>query len=39
MRVLLAGATGAIGTHLTRQLLERGHDVVGLTRRAHAAGP
>jgi nucleoside-diphosphate-sugar epimerase len=32
MRVLLAGASGAIGTPLTRQLLTAGHEVVGLTR-------
>jgi nucleoside-diphosphate-sugar epimerase len=32
MRVLLAGASGAIGTPLTRQLLTAGHHVVGITR-------
>jgi nucleoside-diphosphate-sugar epimerase len=32
MRVLLAGASGAIGTPLTRQLLAAGHHVVGVTR-------
>jgi nucleoside-diphosphate-sugar epimerase len=32
MRVLLAGASGAIGTPLTRQLLAAGHHVVGITR-------
>ncbi len=32
MRVLLAGASGAIGTPLTRQLLAAGHEVVGITR-------
>ena len=32
MRVLLAGASGAIGTPLTRQLLTAGHEVVGITR-------
>ena len=32
MRVLLAGATGAIGRHLVPQLLAAGHDVVGLVR-------
>jgi nucleoside-diphosphate-sugar epimerase len=32
MRVLLAGASGAIGTPLTRQLLAAGHEVVALTR-------
>jgi nucleoside-diphosphate-sugar epimerase len=37
MRVLLAGASGAIGTPLTRQLLATGHQVVGITRsRANA---
>jgi len=34
MRVLLAGATGAIGTELRRQLIEAGHDVTGLARTA-----
>ena len=33
MRILLAGATGAIGRPLTRRLVEAGHEVVGLTRR------
>lgn len=33
MRVLLAGATGAIGSRLVPQLLEAGHQVTGLTRR------
>lgn len=33
MQVLLAGATGAIGSHLVPQLLEAGHTVTGLTRR------
>jgi nucleoside-diphosphate-sugar epimerase len=32
VRVLLAGASGAIGTPLTRQLLAAGHEVVGITR-------
>jgi nucleoside-diphosphate-sugar epimerase len=32
MRVLLAGATGAVGTPLTRQLIAAGHEVVGITR-------
>ncbi|HEU4426806.1 MAG TPA: NAD(P)-dependent oxidoreductase [Pilimelia sp.] len=37
MRVLLAGASGAIGTPLTRQLIATGHEVVGITRsRANA---
>jgi nucleoside-diphosphate-sugar epimerase len=32
VRVLLAGASGAIGTPLTRQLIAAGHQVVGITR-------
>ncbi len=32
MRVLLAGATGALGRPLTAQLLAAGHEVVGTTR-------
>ena len=36
MRVLLAGATGAIGTRLVPQLIAAGHEVVGLTRRRGA---
>src|SRR5215475_14232983 len=37
MRVLLAGASGAVGTPLTRQLLAAGHEVVGISRsRANA---
>jgi nucleoside-diphosphate-sugar epimerase len=32
MRVFVAGATGAIGRPLVRQLLEAGHDVAGMTR-------
>lgn len=32
MRVLVAGASGAIGTPLTRQLIAAGHQVVGITR-------
>ena len=32
MRVFVAGATGAIGTALVPQLVERGHDVTALTR-------
>lgn len=34
MRVLVAGATGAIGRPLVAALSARGHDVVGLTRHA-----
>src|SRR4051794_18284981 len=37
MRVLLAGASGAVGTPLTRQLITAGHEVVGISRsRANA---
>jgi nucleoside-diphosphate-sugar epimerase len=36
MNVLLAGAGGALGIPLTRQLLIRGHQVIGLTR-GHAS--
>jgi 2-alkyl-3-oxoalkanoate reductase len=32
MRVFVAGATGAIGTRLVPQLVERGHDVIGTSR-------
>lgn len=32
MKVLLAGASGAVGTPLTRKLIAGGHDVVGITR-------
>jgi nucleoside-diphosphate-sugar epimerase len=32
MRVFVAGASGAIGTRLVPQLIERGHDVVGTFR-------
>ena len=34
MRVLVAGASGAIGRALVPQLVERGHEVVGMTRSA-----
>lgn len=37
MRVLLIGASGAIGTHLTRQLAEQGHHVTGTSRSAAKA--
>lgn len=32
MKVLIAGATGALGRPLVRELIERGHTVYGLTR-------
>ena len=32
MRVFVAGASGAVGSRLVPQLVERGHDVVGTTR-------
>ncbi|WP_433285592.1 NAD-dependent epimerase/dehydratase family protein [Micromonospora sp. CA-244673] len=32
MRVLLAGASGAVGRPLTRQLIAAGHEVVGISR-------
>jgi nucleoside-diphosphate-sugar epimerase len=38
MRVLVIGAAGAIGTHLTRQLAEHGHQVTGTSRSAAKAG-
>jgi nucleoside-diphosphate-sugar epimerase len=37
MRVLVAGASGAIGQFLIPQLVESGHEVIGLTRRQHKA--
>ena len=37
MRVLVAGASGAIGTRLVPQLVERGHDVIGTSRSAGKA--
>ncbi|MGH2800864.1 MAG: NAD-dependent epimerase/dehydratase family protein, partial [Thermoleophilaceae bacterium] len=32
MRVFVAGASGAIGSRLVPQLIDRGHDVVGTSR-------
>ena len=37
MKILLAGATGAIGTPLVPRLVAAGHEVVGLTRRPERA--
>ncbi len=34
MRVLLAGATGVIGTEVRRQLIDAGHEVTGIARTA-----
>jgi nucleoside-diphosphate-sugar epimerase len=34
VRVLLAGAAGAVGRYLVPQLCEAGHEVIGITRRA-----
>lgn len=38
MKVLVAGAAGALGKPTTRLLVERGHDVFGLTRSNERAG-
>ncbi len=38
MRVLVVGASGAIGTRLIPQLTDRGHEVVGSSRSAGKAG-
>ncbi len=37
MRVFVAGASGAIGTRLVPQLVERGHEVIGTSRSAEKA--
>ncbi|MPZ27796.1 MAG: NAD-dependent epimerase/dehydratase family protein [Micromonosporaceae bacterium] len=34
MKIFIAGASGAIGSHLVAQLVARGHAVVGTTRSA-----
>jgi 2-alkyl-3-oxoalkanoate reductase len=38
MRVFIAGASGAIGTRLVPQLIDRGHEVIGTSRSAESAG-
>jgi nucleoside-diphosphate-sugar epimerase len=37
MRVFVAGASGAIGTRLVTRLVERGHEVIGASRRGTVA--
>ncbi len=37
MKVFVAGASGALGRPLVRQLVEAGHEVAGMTRREEAA--
>ncbi len=37
MRVFVAGASGAIGTRLVRQLVNRGHEVTGTARSPRSA--
>lgn len=39
MRILIAGATGAIGRQVVPQLLDHGHDVVGMARSRRRADP
>jgi nucleoside-diphosphate-sugar epimerase len=38
MKIFIAGASGAIGSHLVPQLVARGHQVVGTTRSAAKTG-
>ncbi|GAA0987566.1 NAD(P)-dependent oxidoreductase [Acrocarpospora macrocephala] len=38
MRIFIAGASGAIGSHLVFQLVARGHEVIGTTRSAAKTG-
>ena len=37
MKILVAGATGSVGSRLVPQLVERGHEVVGTSRSASSA--
>ena len=37
MKIFVAGATGAIGRPLIKQLLQEGHDVIGMARNNEAA--
>src|SRR3954451_24109684 len=39
MKVFVAGATGVLGRVLVPQLVARGHEVVGMTRKRIEAGP
>ena len=39
MRILITGASGYVGGHLTTALLERGHEVVALSRSGEAPRP
>lgn len=39
MRILLTGASGYIGLHIVRELLEGGHEVTALVRSADKLGP